>query len=601
MKERFLREGRILAQLNDEHIVRIHHLGVADNRLLYLVMELLNGRSLRKLIEENSLHLSRAIGIIKQCCLALNSIHELGIVHRDIKPENIFLIAEGSADFVKVIDFGLVHIKGSLSDKKLTKTGFLIGSASYMSPEQCRGASLDSRSDLYSLALCFYELLAGTPPFSADSHIGVMYKHMNEPVPKLTNTCVKGFDPAINEFMAIALAKEPQKRFQNAMQMHEELEKLQELSANSQTSKTKQANLSGRKSWIPPILLAILLAVVLIVALNNGIIHSKLKAGSSAFNKFEGDKADAASDSFVRAEQLLWQGERQPQNDPIAKFEQAYELASKSKRVARRPELLLRFEFVLMRAYCMSLKFEKALGLAKILGSVDSNLLSDHFSLQDKIESRTVEAYCWQELGENKKAVEIIEQLMSEGPLLRANASSHCAEILLNQGRAEDISKLSLLCADADSLTRVARACRLKGRFDLAEECIELALNSAVKLTPSQKDRSKIEEARIYLCLGKPEKARQVVPNTLNEELTGEYSAELEEYVAIQTELANYKKAVLASSISARQSRKTKFLRLICLCKLGRKMQAKKLAAELVPLQSTEIKSLHDLGISLPI
>jgi serine/threonine protein kinase len=158
IKQRFYREARACARLQHPHIVTIHDLGEV-NDTAYISMELLVGEDLRKIIEAHrEIPLRSRIEIIAQVSDALSLAHKNGVIHRDIKPSNIFVLADNSA---KVLDFGIAR----LSESGLTVVGRVLGTPNYMAPEQIQGSTCDARSDLFSLAIVFFELLTGTHPF----------------------------------------------------------------------------------------------------------------------------------------------------------------------------------------------------------------------------------------------------------------------------------------------------------------------------------------------------------------------------------------------------------------------------------------------------
>jgi len=185
--KRFYREAVTAAQLRHPNTVTVFDFGETDGGDYFLVMELLVGESLgERLNRERRLDPAVAIDIAVQVAESLSEAHACGIIHRDLKPDNIFLDVI-KTDFVKVLDFGIAkfrHQDPSLT--RLTRAGSVPGTPEYMSPEQCRGEdALDARSDLYSLGVVLYEMLAGRPPFLNPSPVVVMLNHVSEPVPPL--------------------------------------------------------------------------------------------------------------------------------------------------------------------------------------------------------------------------------------------------------------------------------------------------------------------------------------------------------------------------------------------------------------------------------
>jgi serine/threonine-protein kinase len=161
---RFEREAELASRINHQNAVSIYDFGEAEDGLVYLAMEYLDGESLSSLIRrEGTLPLDRVVNITRQAAEALHAAHLLGIVHRDFKPDNVMICRQsGYRDLVKVLDFGIA--KQSAVDAKhqaLTQAGYVLGTPQYMSPEQVRAGALDARSDLYSLALTVYEMLTG--------------------------------------------------------------------------------------------------------------------------------------------------------------------------------------------------------------------------------------------------------------------------------------------------------------------------------------------------------------------------------------------------------------------------------------------------------
>lgn len=223
-RQRFYREARAAAMLHHPNAVVIHDFGEDNDGTVYIVMELLAGKSLRQvLVDSGRIPAERANNIIRQACAALEEAHRNGIVHRDIKPDNIMLMdAHSDADYVKLLDFGIAKLRDVMLDtlsleKNLTNVGTVIGTPHYMSPEQCQGETADARSDIYSLGVVTYEMLTGVTPFIAKTPTGVAIKHVTEK-PKAPSELRPEIGSALEAVILKALEKEPTKRQQSAIE-----------------------------------------------------------------------------------------------------------------------------------------------------------------------------------------------------------------------------------------------------------------------------------------------------------------------------------------------------------------------------------------------
>lgn len=214
-RERFFRESRACARLRHPHIVSILDFNVDHEEHPFLVMELLNGRSLRDEIAAlGRLPLSEVQDVVVQVCGALQFAHDAGVVHRDLKPANIVAheFAPGQRVY-KVVDFGLANIRES-GDTRLTGPHEFIGTVAYAAPEQLTGAVVDARTDVYSLGAVVFEMLTGRSPFSGTDAMAVLNAHLNAPVPRLTD--VQPDLPAwVDLAVGRALAKNPDERWQH--------------------------------------------------------------------------------------------------------------------------------------------------------------------------------------------------------------------------------------------------------------------------------------------------------------------------------------------------------------------------------------------------
>lgn len=224
LQSRFRREAQAVAGLNHPSIVAVydtgeHAVGELDGdgaQFPYIVMEYVHGLTLRELIRTDGVTIDHAIDYTLGVLSALEYSHRAGIVHRDIKPANVMVTQglDGRLGDVKVMDFGIAR---TISDSAatMTQTQTVMGTAQYLSPEQARGESVDARSDLYSAACLFYELLAGRPPFKGDSPVSVAYQHVRE-IPPAPSTFNAAISPALDSIVLRALQKDRKDRFQDA-------------------------------------------------------------------------------------------------------------------------------------------------------------------------------------------------------------------------------------------------------------------------------------------------------------------------------------------------------------------------------------------------
>lgn len=224
--ERFRREAIAAQRIRHENAVEVTDFGVTAEKLVYLVMRIVEGRSLHDLIREQLFDYRRAVEILCQVCAAIHKAHQKNIIHRDLKPDNIFVQKVGIEERVKVLDFGIAKMlepeRGVNSQQVLTKPGLIIGTPQYMSPEQCQGRELDPRSDIYSLGTIAYEMLCGRRPFLAQHEIEYLSKHLRETTPLLSQF-FPNIPPSIERVVMRALEKDPENRFSSAEEFAKEL------------------------------------------------------------------------------------------------------------------------------------------------------------------------------------------------------------------------------------------------------------------------------------------------------------------------------------------------------------------------------------------
>jgi len=218
--KRFLREARAVASLDHPHIIRLYEAGEAEG-FYFIALEYLSGKTLQELLKRAPLPQEQILFFLRQICAALEHAHENGIVHRDLKPSNIMIDEAGK---VKVMDFGLARM-ADLS--ALTKSGDLVGTVSYISPEQARGERVDARADLYSLGAILYEMLTGKVPFEGETPVNVIYRHLNEEAvpPRRLNPKVW---PSLESITLRLLRKDPGQRFQSARELAQVVERCRE-------------------------------------------------------------------------------------------------------------------------------------------------------------------------------------------------------------------------------------------------------------------------------------------------------------------------------------------------------------------------------------
>ncbi|HTI78010.1 MAG TPA: protein kinase [Mycobacterium sp.] len=214
---RFQREARVVARLKDPGLVAVYDQGI-DGRHPFLVMELIEGGTLRELLRERGPMPPHAVAAVLRPVLGgLAAAHRAGLVHRDIKPENVLISDEGD---VKIADFGLVR---AVAEAKITSTSVILGTAAYLSPEQVSTGDTGPRSDVYSVGILAYELLTGSTPFTGDSALAVAYQRMDNDVPP-PSRMIAGVPAQFDELVGHATAREPADRYADAQDMRAELD-----------------------------------------------------------------------------------------------------------------------------------------------------------------------------------------------------------------------------------------------------------------------------------------------------------------------------------------------------------------------------------------
>jgi eukaryotic-like serine/threonine-protein kinase len=257
--QRFLKEARAIGRLSHPYIVTVYDVG-NDHGTVYIAMEFLDGRPLDEILREKSFDIKEIINIGSQVARSLDYAHGQGIVHRDIKPSNIMVTSDGN---IKITDFGIARIEDPAA-AQLTQAGEILGTPSYMSPEQVRGQAVDGRSDLYSLGVILYEISAGRRPFMGKTLASIFNAITNElpEDPMASEPFIsRGGSRALSELILKSLSKSPEDRFQSGKLMAEALSANLEEPVEKTNKKTLPIK-QTRKTGLYALVLACILASI---------------------------------------------------------------------------------------------------------------------------------------------------------------------------------------------------------------------------------------------------------------------------------------------------------------------------------------------------
>jgi tetratricopeptide (TPR) repeat protein/tRNA A-37 threonylcarbamoyl transferase component Bud32 len=273
-KARFIREAKAASALDHPNICTIHDVGETEEGDLYLVMALYDGDTLQRRLTREAFSVERTMHIVRQVAQALKRAHAAGIVHRDIKPANTMV---GDDDAVRLLDFGLAKLQ---TGESLTATGTTIGTAAYMSPEQASGEEVTPASDVWSLAVMAYEMLAGERPFQA-SHPLALLNRILTAEPPLLSDLGKGVPPALGAVIQRALEKEPARRYADASEFLDALDAATAGPAHAAQVTAAAPGSRPLKRWALPGAAAV---VVSVLGISYAIRHAASRAGASAEN-----------------------------------------------------------------------------------------------------------------------------------------------------------------------------------------------------------------------------------------------------------------------------------------------------------------------------
>jgi serine/threonine-protein kinase len=234
---RFQQEAISASRIKHPNVLDVFDFGQIENGCFYLAMEYLEGNDLADELERRRIvEPGRGIRIGLQVCRALSAAHAKGVVHRDLKPENVFLQRTGDGEeIVKIVDFGIAHLRSKedaeaeTKQRRLTRTGMIFGTPEYMSPEQAGGKKADERADVYAVGIIMYEMFTGAVPFTGDSFLGVLSKHLSDPAPAMSTVFPElQITPELQSVIMRALEKEPGKRYQSMLEFAQAIQRTPE-------------------------------------------------------------------------------------------------------------------------------------------------------------------------------------------------------------------------------------------------------------------------------------------------------------------------------------------------------------------------------------
>lgn len=306
---RLKQEAQAAGALMHSNILGVHDFGIDDSGTPFLVMDFVDGMSLAEILQtQGPLKLDRFLRVMQQVASALAHAQDHNVVHRDLKPSNIMIMNDGGKDHVKIVDFGIAKVIVDDADtlQRLTQTGETFGSPLYMSPEQCTGANVDSRSDIYAFGCVMYEALSGTAPHAGESVFDTINRHINSPPSELHAPGIEtdSIKKRLESIILRCLAKSPKDRYQKASQIESELKKVEHATGSGALSHIENAwNLvqakqaAKRKSRMPLLVAMLCLMSILSITSSALFVHFGFEFDRS-YKQLE--RANTASAQFFR-------------------------------------------------------------------------------------------------------------------------------------------------------------------------------------------------------------------------------------------------------------------------------------------------------------
>lgn len=451
---RFLREAQALCQLSHPNIVTIYQMGITPDNLPYMAMELVEGKSIANFLGQNTrLGTIKSLKIAKALANALAYVHEKGIVHRDLKPSNMILSHDENGESVKLIDFGLARFVETKT-QSMTGTGELLGTPEYMSPEQCLGKKVDYKSDIYSLCTSLYEMLSGERAFSADNSIGLLYKHINEPVPSLDRSKVDHYDSILDEILCKGMEKNPDSRFSSMNELASELERAIQFCENASQSSAARprvvcdfriASVSGA--------FVVLLCCVLIFVSNGGKNERRNESKKMSSANLSVERLLLASKAFDDLERAI-------------QFQEAYSL-SLNKKVSKSLKLQAIVSYGMSLIHDVNLPSQGLLVLEKLPLPIDAE---GNFS--DVVYAKLL---TFKRFGEYGKARKLLSDFIETARLSKLSPFE-LVELAVQIDAPNSIDKLvDRSSENIKRLVDISNVLRLTGRIGKANETLQKA------------------------------------------------------------------------------------------------------------------------------